>query len=150
MTAALDPFAEAVGQVVIAARRLDGAIGVLTAYALDDRSGRGMPGSMQALLRWWGDYIGRVDDRAVRTRHQMAYDMALELGRRRNDTINALGRIAVPVPAVAHFGTGHDSGPRIAMTQHAVLDLRYLAAAIDAHVAVVLDLADEVRDGARI
>jgi hypothetical protein len=75
--AELDPFAEAVGWVVIAGRRLDGAIGVLTAYALEDQSGRVMPGSLESLLRWWGDYIGRVDAQATRMRHQAAYDKAM-------------------------------------------------------------------------
>lgn len=126
MNAVLDPFAEAVGRVVIAGRRLDGAIGVLTAYALGDRSGRVMPGTLESLLRWWGDYIGHVTEPAVRTRHQAAHDTAVELGRRRDDTINALGRIAV--------------------TELAVLELRDLALATDAHVEVVLDLADQVRD----
>lgn len=151
MNTVLDPFAEAVGRVVIAGRRLDGAVGVLAAYALDDRSGRVMPGTLESHLRWWGEYIGRVNKQAARTRHHAAYDEALELGRRRDDTINALGRIAVPATVAAHFGVGRDShNPGIAVTPHAVLDLRDLAAAIDAHVDVVLDLADEVRDSVRI
>jgi hypothetical protein len=150
VNADLDPFTEAVGRVVIAGRRLDGAIGVLTAYALDDRSGRVMPGTLESLLRWWGDYISRIDDHAARTRHQVAYDKAVELGRRRDDTINALGRIAVPA-AAGHGSSSGDSDNRgIAMTRHAVMDLRDLAAAMDAHVEVVRDLAEEVGDGGRI
>jgi hypothetical protein len=146
----LDPFAEAVGRVVIAGRRLDGAIGVLTAYALEDRSGRVMPGTLESLLRWWGDYIGRVDEQAARMRHQAAYDKAVELGRRRDDTINALGRIAVPA-AAANGGSSGDSDNRgITMTKHAVTGLRDLAAEMDAHVERVLDLAEEVRDSGRI
>lgn len=146
MNADLDPFTEAVGRVVIAGKRLDAAIGVLTAYALDDRSGRVMPGTAGSLLRWWGDYIDSVIDRAARRRHQAAYAEAMELGRRRDDTINALGRIAVP-GATDHRGPSDGCDHRrAAMTTHAVMDLRDLAAAIDTHADVVLDLAGEVRD----
>ncbi len=150
MQADLDPFTEAVGRVVIAGRRLDGAIGVLTAYALDDRSGRAMPGTLESLLRWWGDYIGRVNDHAARTRHQVAYGRALELGRRRDDTINALGRIVVPAAAVHGRSNGDSDNQGMGMTTHAVMDLRDLAAEMDAHVDVVRDLAEEVRDSGPI
>ena len=140
----LDPFTEAVGRVVIAGTRLDAAIGVLTAYALDDRSGRVMPGTPESLLRWWGDYIDRVDDDADRRRHQAIFATAVELGRWRADTINALGRIAGP-PAAGNHDSTRDNRQTV-MSTHAVLDLRDLAAAINAHVDVVLDLAGEVRD----
>jgi hypothetical protein len=146
----LDPFTEAVGRVVIAGRRLDAAIGVLTAYALDDQSGRVMPGTLESLLRWWGDYIGRVSDHAARMRHQVAYETALELGRRRDDTINALGRTTVPATAVHGCSSGDSGNQTMTMTTHAVMDLRDLAAAMDAHVDVVRDLAEEVRDSGRI
>lgn len=146
VNADLDPFTEAVGRVVIAGRRLDAAIGVLTAYALDDRSGRVMPGTAGSLLRWWGDYIDRVTDHAARRRNQDAYATAMELGRRRDDTVNALSRIAVPVAAGHRRVSADPDNRQAAMTAHAVMDLRDLAAAIDAHADVVLDLAGEVRD----
>jgi hypothetical protein len=140
----LDPFTEAVGRVVIAGKRLDAAIGVLTAYALDDRSGRVMPGATESLLRWWGDYVDHVEEYATRQRHQAIRATAVELGRWRADTINALGRIAGAGIETNRDSTGDKR--QAAMSTHAVQDLRDLAAAITAHVDVVLDLADEVRD----
>lgn len=144
MNTDLDPFAEAVGRVVIAGTRLDAAIGVLTAYALDDRSGRVMPGAAQSLLRWWGDYIDRIDDDDARRRHQAIFATAVELGRWRADTLSALGRIAGPSATDNHDSTRDNR--QTVMSTHAVLDLRELAAATNAHVDVVLDLAGEVRD----
>jgi len=105
-----------------------------------------MPGSAGSLLRCWGDYIDRVIDHAARRRNQEAYARAVELGRQRDDTVNALSRIAVPV-AAGHRRPSEDSDNRqAAITAHAVMDLRDLAAAIYAHADVVLDLAGEVRD----
>jgi hypothetical protein len=150
MDAGLDPFVEAVGRVVIAGRRLDGAIGVLTAYALEDRSGRVVPGTLQSLVRWWGEYICRVDEPAARMRHQVAYDKAVELGRRRDETINALGRITVSAGAADTGSIGDSDNRGITMTRHAVMDLRHLAAVLDAHAVLVLDLAEEVGDRVRI
>lgn len=144
MDADLDTFTEAVGRVVIAGKRLDAAIGVLTAYALDDRSGRVMPGAAESLLRWWGEYVDHVEDYATRQRHHAIRTTAVELGRWRADTINALGRIAGAAIETNRDSTGNNS--RAAMSTHAVQDLRDLAAAITAHVDVVLDLAEEVRD----
>lgn len=148
MDADLDPFAEAVGRVVIAGTRLDAAIGVLTAYALDDGSGRVMPGTTQSLLRWWRDYIDRIDDDDARRRHQAIFATAVELGRWRADTINALGRIAGP-SATGNHHSARDNRQAV-MSTNAVLDLRELAAAINAHIDVVLDLAGEVRDTSSI
>jgi hypothetical protein len=86
----LDPLAEATGQVVIAAGRLDGAVGVLVGYALGDRSGRVMPGSLDALIRWWGDHIDRETDAQTRARHEAARAEAIQRGRERDELIHGL------------------------------------------------------------
>lgn len=36
-----------------------------------------MPGRLESLLRSWGDYIGRVDEQAVRMSHQAANEKAV-------------------------------------------------------------------------
>lgn len=86
----MDPLAEASGRVLIAAGRMDGAVGVLVGYALGDRSGRIMPGSLDALIRWWGDHIARQIDMETRSRHRAARNEAVQLGRERDELIHGI------------------------------------------------------------
>jgi hypothetical protein len=135
----LDPYAEAIGRVVIAAGRLDGAVGVLAGYALGDRSGRIMPGSLDALLRWWGDYIDREGDAQTRARHEIARAEAIQLGRERDEMIHDLW-----IPAANQVAHNHHVPARaaeLALAHRTTSDLRLLASRIDAHADVVVALA---------
>lgn len=138
----MDPLAEATGRVVIAAGRMDGAVGVLVGYALGDRSGRIMPGSLDALIRWWGDHIDRQPDMETRSRHRAARNEAVQLGRERDELIHGLWtRAADQVAQSNHIPT---RATELALAQHTISELRQLADKIDAHAETILALAAEI------
>jgi hypothetical protein len=142
----LDPLVEATGRVVIAAGRLDGAIGVLAGYALGDRSGRIMPGSLDALIRLWGDYIVRERDLQTRARHQAARTEAVRLGRARDDLIHSLW---IGANQVVKSNRVPASAAELALAHRTTSDLRRLATRMDAHAATVLALAAQIVNGER-
>ena len=141
----LDPLAEATGRVVIAAGRLDGAVGVLVGYALGDRSGRVMPGNLDALIRWWGDYIDREGDAQTRARHQAARDEAIQLGRERDELIHGLW--AAAANQVAQSRRVPTRAAELALAQRTISELRQLADRIDTHADAVLGLAAQIVHG---
>jgi hypothetical protein len=65
-------------------------VGVLAGYALGDRSGRTMPGNLDALIRRCRDYIDRESDAQTRTRHQADRAEAMRLTRDRDEMIHGL------------------------------------------------------------
>jgi hypothetical protein len=141
----LDPLAEAIGRVVIAAGRMDGAVGVLVGYALGDRSGRVMPGSLDALIRWWGDYIDREGDAQTRARHRVARTDAILLDRERDELIHGLWTRAAD--HVAQSNRIPSRAAELALAQHTISELRQLADKIDAHAETILALAAEIMHG---
>ncbi len=141
----LDPLAEATGRVVIAAGRLEGAVGVLVGYALGDRSGGVMPGSLEALIRWWGDHIDRESDAQARARHEAARAEAIQLGRERDELIHGLWTPAAN--QVAQSNRVPTKATELALAQRTISELRQLASRIDAHADAVLALATQIVHG---
>jgi hypothetical protein len=141
----LDPLAEATGRVVIAAGRLEGAVGVLVGYALGDRSGRVMPGSLEALIRWWGDHIDRESDAQARARHEAARAEAIQLGRERDELIHGFWTAAAN--QVAQSNRVPTKASELALAQRTISELRQLASRIDAHADAVLALATQIVHG---
>jgi hypothetical protein len=141
----MDPLAEATGRVVIAAGRMDGAVGVLVGYALGDRSGRIMPGSLDALIRWWADHIDRETDVETRSRHRAARNEAIQLGLERDELIHGLWTRAAD--QVAQSNRIPTRAAELALGQHTISELRQLADKIDAHADTILALAAEIMRG---